>query len=96
MTDKVMLTIEITPEERKQLETLAHRRGYKTPEEYVHALIHSDAATSLLDDDPDQAYFWTKEWQAGEREADEDIAAGRVETFDTMDDLLADLMDDDE
>lgn len=26
----------------------------------------------------DQAYFWTKEWQAGEHQADEDIKAGRV------------------
>lgn len=26
----------------------------------------------------EQAYFWSKEWQAGEREADEDIKAGRV------------------
>jgi antitoxin MazE len=26
----------------------------------------------------DQAYFHTKEWQAGEREADKDIAAGDV------------------
>lgn len=25
----------------------------------------------------DQAWFWTPEWQAGEREADADIAAGR-------------------
>ena len=27
--------------------------------------------------DPDQAWFWTPEWQAKEREADEDYAAGR-------------------
>lgn len=26
----------------------------------------------------DQAYFWTKEWQAMEREADEAIRTGRV------------------
>ncbi|MEP6870717.1 MAG: hypothetical protein ABI939_02595 [Anaerolineaceae bacterium] len=28
--------------------------------------------------DPDQAWFWTQEWQRKEREADEDIAAGGV------------------
>jgi hypothetical protein len=44
----------------------------------------------------DQVYFWTAEWQAKEREADEDIAAGRVKTFDTMDAFLADLDHDDE
>jgi len=27
--------------------------------------------------DPDQAWFWTPEWQAKEREADADLAAGR-------------------
>lgn len=26
----------------------------------------------------DQAWYWTKAWQSKEREADEDIAAGRV------------------
>ncbi len=38
-----------------------------------------------------QAHFWTEEWQAAEREADEDIRAGRIETFDSVDELLADL-----
>jgi len=28
--------------------------------------------------DADQAWFWTDAWQAGEREASEDIAAGRT------------------
>lgn len=28
--------------------------------------------------DKDQAWFWTKRWQEGEREAEEDIKAGRV------------------
>lgn len=29
----------------------------------------------------DQAWFWSESWQRGEREASEDVAAGRVETF---------------
>ena len=36
--------------------------------------------------DPDSAYFWTREWQAGEREADEDIREGRVISFDNPED----------
>ena len=31
--------------------------------------------------DASQAYFWTEEWQKGERKADEDIRAGRVKKF---------------
>ncbi len=31
--------------------------------------------------DANQAYFWTEEWQVGERRADEDIKAGRVKRF---------------
>jgi len=41
--------------------------------------------------DRSQAYFWTAEWQAAEREADEDIRAGRVRVFEGVDELLADL-----
>jgi len=41
--------------------------------------------------DKNQAYFWTKKWQEGEREADEDIKAGRVKTFDSVDELIKDL-----
>jgi AbrB family looped-hinge helix DNA binding protein len=31
--------------------------------------------------DKDQACFWTRRWQEGERQADEDIKAGRVYSF---------------
>ena len=41
--------------------------------------------------DKNQAYFWTKRWQEGEREADEDIKAGQVKTFDSVDELIKDL-----
>jgi len=46
--------------------------------------------------DPDQAWFWTPEWQAAERKADEDLAAGRYKDFATMDDFIADLLSDDD
>jgi len=39
----------------------------------------------------DQAWFWAEEWQAGEREAEADLAAGHYETFDTMEELIDDL-----
>ena len=38
---------------------------------------------------PDEAYFHTKEWQAGEREADNDIVEGNlIGTFDNVKDAL--------
>jgi len=41
--------------------------------------------------DPGQDWFWTDRWQSMEREADDDIAAGRVAAFDGVDQFLADL-----
>lgn len=39
----------------------------------------------------DQAWFWTPEWQEKEREADEDLSAGRRSRFQTGDEFLAHL-----
>lgn len=41
--------------------------------------------------DKSQSYFWTNKWQDGEKQADEDIKARRVKTFDSVEDLLDDL-----
>jgi AbrB family looped-hinge helix DNA binding protein len=41
--------------------------------------------------DKDQAYFWNDAWQEGEREAEQDLRQGRVEHFETLDELVADL-----
>ena len=41
--------------------------------------------------DPSQAYFWTKEWQAGEQEAEEDIRRGRIKKFKSVKELMRDL-----
>jgi bifunctional DNA-binding transcriptional regulator/antitoxin component of YhaV-PrlF toxin-antitoxin module len=37
--------------------------------------------------DATQAWFWSPEWQAGEREADTDRASGRVEMFGSDEDF---------
>lgn len=56
-----------------------------------------DGAAILLEEitdgriDSEQAWFWTREWQAKEREADEDLAAGRVTTYDGDDQFLGAL-----
>jgi hypothetical protein len=39
----------------------------------------------------DQEWFWTPEWQAGEREADEALARGEFKEFNTVEEMLADL-----
>ena len=41
--------------------------------------------------DKDQAYFWSREWQEAEREAEEDIRAGRAKEFASAEELLRDL-----
>jgi antitoxin PrlF len=41
--------------------------------------------------DASQSYFWTEEWQRGEREAQEDIRRGRVKRFRSAKALISDL-----
>lgn len=41
--------------------------------------------------DKSQAYFWTQNWQQAEMEAEEDIKAGRVKVFDSVEALIKDL-----
>lgn len=56
-----------------------------------------DGAAILLEEisdgriDSEQAWFWTREWQAKEREADDDLAVGRVTSYESDDEFLAAL-----
>lgn len=38
------------------------------------------------------SWFYSDEWQAMEDEADEDYRAGRMKSYDSVDDLLASLL----
>ena len=49
----------------------------------------ADVLTAILKDD--QSWYWSEEWQAGERAAEADLAAGRGQVFDTMEAFLQDL-----
>ena len=61
--------------------------------------IGNDGALHLLPKltiDRSQAYFWSKRWQDGEQEAQDDIDNGRVYRFDNIDDALNSLDSDEE
>jgi len=51
--------------------------------------------TPVVAVDRNQAYFWTSRWQKGEQEAEEDLQAGRVSTFENVDALIEDLSNED-
>ena len=64
------------------------------PESQVRLIDHGNGRVELV---PvvavaaDQAWFWTDRWQAMEREADADMAAGRSTVVDGVDELIAHL-----
>lgn len=71
---------------------LRERVGARTGDVFV-ADVEDDALVlrpkRLVD--ASQAWFWTPGWQKAEREADADIKAGRVKSFSSVEDLIAEL-----
>ena len=58
----------------------------------VHLIEHEDGRLELrpvVTIPADQAWFWTERWQAMEREADADVAAGRATVVEGIDELIA-------
>ena len=43
----------------------------------------------LVPFDTEQACFWAPEWQAAERQVDQQLSAGDYQDFDTMEDFIA-------
>ena len=73
---------------------LRRRHRLDRPGAQVRVVEREDGVVELHPLTPvpaDQAWFWTERWQRMEREADDDVAAGRVSLYDTTDDLLAAL-----
>jgi len=60
----------------------------------VEFAVHADGTVTIrgyVSIPTDQAWFFTPEWLAGEREADEDIAAGRGTVRESAEDMFAHL-----
>jgi antitoxin PrlF len=60
----------------------------------VEFAVHDDGTVTIrgyVSIPTDQAWFFTPQWLAGEREADEDIAAGRGTVHDSAEDMFAHL-----
>lgn len=57
----------------------------------VHVTEDSIILTPKKLVDKSQAYFWSNRWQEAEREASEDISAGRVHEAHDVEDLIAKL-----
>ena len=71
--------------------TELHRLVDELPEDLVDGtagLLRQVISRTI---DPEQAWYWTAEWQAAEREADADLEAGRFQRFESDDAFLAHL-----
>lgn len=79
--------ITLSDQAYRALEEAAVSAG-QTPEALVEAWAEQ------LGCDPEQAWFWTPEWQAGERRADEELRAGLGQYFDSEEAFLAGLDED--
>jgi len=83
--------IELSERAERTLAEIAVQHGL-TAQQYIERYI--EAWTAHVADgalDPDQAWFWTPEWQAGEGAADADIAAGRSTRYESDEEFLAAL-----
>lgn len=73
---------------------LRQRLHLDGPEAQVRLIDRGDGTVEMVPVvaiPADQTWFWTDRWQAMEREADADIAAGRATVVDVVGDLIAHL-----
>lgn len=70
------------------------RRAWKVAEgDYLEVRAEEDGIRLIPKKliDSSQAYFWSTSWQAGEREASEDLDAGRVAEAEDVETLIVGL-----
>jgi bifunctional DNA-binding transcriptional regulator/antitoxin component of YhaV-PrlF toxin-antitoxin module len=73
---------------------LRRRHHLDRPGAQVEVVERDDGVIELRPQVPvpaDQAWFWTREWQLGERRVDEHVASGEVQVSVDADQFLRDL-----
>jgi antitoxin PrlF len=86
--------VKVRPKDQLTLPEEVRRALHISEGDEVEFAVHDDGTVTVrgfISIPTDQAWFFTPDWLAGEREADEQIAAGRGQVFDSAEEMFAHL-----
>jgi antitoxin PrlF len=91
---RVRTRVKVRPKAQLTLPEEIRRALHVGEGDEVEFAVHDDGTITIrgyVSIPTDQAWFFTPEWLAGEREADEDIAAGRGAVHESAEEMFAHL-----
>ena len=91
---RVRTRVKVRPKAQLTLPEEIRRALHVGEGDEVEFAVHDDGTITVrgyVSIPTDQAWFFTPEWLAGEREADEDIAAGRGTVHESAEEMFAHL-----
>jgi AbrB family looped-hinge helix DNA binding protein len=91
---RISARVKVRPKAQLTLPEEIRRALYIREGDEVEFSVHDDGTITVrgyVSIPTDQAWFFTPQWLAGEREADEDIAAGRGAVHESADDMFSHL-----
>jgi len=91
---RVRTRVKVRPKAQLTLPEEIRRALHVGEGDEVEFAVHDDGTITIrgyVSIPTDQAWFFTPQWLAGEREADEDIAAGRGTVHESAEEMFANL-----
>jgi len=91
---RISARVKVRPKAQLTLPEEIRRALHISEGDEVEFAVHDDGTITVrgyVSIPTDQAWFFTPDWLTGEREADEDIAAGRGTVHESADDMFAHL-----
>jgi antitoxin PrlF len=91
---KLTARVKVRPKAQLTLPEEIRRALHISEGDDVEFAVHDDGTVTVrgfISIPTDQAWFFTPDWLAGEREADEQIASGRGQVFHSADEMFAHL-----